>query len=134
VTAQREAMPGPRRAGWTAGFHGARWGCGLRPSCDDCNWFHVTVLGTEVLQSYGWGLFVALPFCLGLFSVWCIGYHVPRTYPAASRSRYAHRVAWAVLLLVMIEGVICILMAAPFALRSLTWRMLGTRSSGVLAA
>jgi hypothetical protein len=28
-----------------------------------------TVLGTEVLRSYGWGLFVALPFCLGLFSV-----------------------------------------------------------------
>src|SRR5882672_12851323 len=28
-----------------------------------------TVLGTEVFRSYGWGLFVALPFCLGLFSV-----------------------------------------------------------------
>jgi hypothetical protein len=25
--------------------------------------------GTVVLQTYGWGLFVALPFCLGLFSV-----------------------------------------------------------------
>jgi hypothetical protein len=27
------------------------------------------LLGTVVLQTYGWGLFVALPFCLGLFSV-----------------------------------------------------------------
>jgi len=33
--------------------------------------FLFTVLGTEVLRSYGWGLYVALPFCLGLFSCWC---------------------------------------------------------------
>jgi len=76
-----------------------------------------TVLGTEVLKSYGWGLFVALPFCLGLFSVLVYGYHEPRTYSSCiAVSLVPIVLLGAVLLLVMIEGVICILMAAPFAL------------------
>lgn len=76
-----------------------------------------TVLGTEVLRSYGWGLFVALPFCLGLFSVLVYGYHEPRTYSSCiAVSLVPIALLGAVLLLVMIEGVICILMAAPFAL------------------
>src|ERR1700731_1554498 len=76
-----------------------------------------TVLGTEVLKSYGWGLFVALPFCLGLFSVLVYGYHEPRTYSSCiAVSLVPIALLGAVLLLVMIEGVICILMAAPFAL------------------
>src|SRR5262249_8143943 len=31
--------------------------------------FLLTMVGTQVIKSYGWGLFVALPFCLGLFTV-----------------------------------------------------------------
>ena len=76
-----------------------------------------TVLGTEVLRSYGWGLFVALPFCLGLFSVLVYGYHEPRSYSSCMAvSLVPIALLGAVLLLVMIEGLICILMAAPFAL------------------
>jgi uncharacterized membrane protein YhaH (DUF805 family) len=76
-----------------------------------------TVLGTEVLKSYGWGLFVALPFCLGLFSVLVYGYHEPRTYSSCiAVSLVPVALLGAVLLLVMIEGLICLLMAAPFAL------------------
>ncbi len=76
-----------------------------------------TVFGTEVLRSYGWGLFVALPFCLGLFSVLVYGYHEPRTYSSCIAVSLAPiALLGVVLLLVMIEGVICILMAAPFAL------------------
>jgi len=76
-----------------------------------------TVLGTEVLKSYGWGLFVALPFCLGLFSVLVYGYHEPRPYSSCMAvSLVPIALLGGVLILVMIEGLICILMAAPFAL------------------
>src|SRR5216684_8442219 len=74
------------------------------------------VLGTEVLRFYGWGLFVALPFCLGLFSVLVYSYHEPRSFRSCMAVSLAPlALLGAVLLLVMIEGVICILMAAPFA-------------------
>jgi len=76
-----------------------------------------TVLGTEVLRSYGWGLFVALPFCLGLFSVLVYSYHEPRSFGSCmSVALGPIALLGAVLILVMIEGLICILMAAPFAL------------------
>ena len=76
-----------------------------------------TVLGTQVLASYGWGLFVALPFCLGLFSVLVYSYHEPRSYSSCMAvSLVPIALLGGVLMLVAIEGLICILMAAPFAL------------------
>jgi len=39
-----------------------------------------TLVGTTLLGSYGWSLFVALPFCLGLFAVLLHSYHGPRDY------------------------------------------------------
>jgi uncharacterized membrane protein YhaH (DUF805 family) len=76
-----------------------------------------TVLGTQVLASYGWGLFVALPFCLGLFSVLVYSYHEPRSYGSCvSVSLIPIALLGGVLILVAIEGLVCILMAAPFAL------------------
>jgi uncharacterized membrane protein YhaH (DUF805 family) len=74
-------------------------------------------LGTLVIGAYGWGLFVALPFCLGMFSVLLYSYHGPREL----RSCFAVAllpvgILGAVLILVAMEGVICVLMAAPFAL------------------
>ena len=79
--------------------------------------FMFTVLGAEVLRSYGWGLYVALPFCLGLFSVLVYGYHEPRSFGSCmSVALGPIAMLGAVLILVMLEGLICILMAAPFAL------------------
>src|SRR6266478_2286286 len=76
-----------------------------------------TFLGTQVLVSYGWGLFVALPFCLGLFSVLVYSYHEPRSFGSCmSVALGPIALLGAVLILVAIEGLICILMAAPFAL------------------
>jgi uncharacterized membrane protein YhaH (DUF805 family) len=76
-----------------------------------------TLFGTRVLESYGWGLYVALPFCLGLFSVLVYSYHEPRSFGSCMAvSLMPIALLGVVLLLVMIEGVICILMAAPFAL------------------
>jgi len=118
VTAQREATPWPETRKldrWiprgAMGAAATSIGVTIAIGC------LFTVLGTEVLRSYGWGLFVALPFCLGLFSVLVYSYHVPRTYSSCiAVSLVPIALLGAVLLLVMIEGVICILMAAPFAL------------------
>jgi len=62
-------------------------------------------------------LFVALPFCLGLFSVLVYSYHEPRTFGAClTVSLVPIGLLGAVLLVVAIEGLICLVMAAPFAL------------------
>ena len=74
------------------------------------------VLGTQVIKTYGWGLFVALPFCLGLFSVLLHSYHEPRGFGECTVvSLVPIGILGVVLLLVAIEGLICILMAAPIA-------------------
>jgi uncharacterized membrane protein YhaH (DUF805 family) len=74
-------------------------------------------LGTLVIGAYGWGLFVALPFCLGMFSVLLHSYHAPRDLWACFNvALLPVGVLGVVLILVAMEGVICVLMAAPFAL------------------
>jgi len=76
-----------------------------------------TLLSTEALRMYGTGLFVAAPFCLGLFSVLVYSYHEPRGFGSCMAvSLVPLGILGAVLLVVAIEGLICILMAAPFAL------------------
>ena len=73
-----------------------------------------TVLATSVIERYGWGLFVALPFCIGLGAVLLYSYHRPHGYGAcvgvASGSILLVGVA---LLAVAVEGAVCLAMAAP---------------------
>src|SRR4030095_12355111 len=75
-----------------------------------------TLLGTQVVAQYGWGLFVGLPFCLGLFAVLTHSYHEPRGYgeclPVAI---LPIAILGAILFLVAIEGAVCLAMAAPLA-------------------
>jgi len=72
---------------------------------------------TQVLKTYGTGLFVAAPFCLGLFSVLVYSYHEPRSVmQCLTVSLVPIGLIGALLLVVAMEGLICILMAAPFAL------------------
>ncbi len=74
-------------------------------------------LSTQALKSYGWGLFVALPFCLGLFSVLVYSYHEPRSLGTClAISLVPIGLLGVGLLVVAIEGIICLAMAAPFAL------------------
>ena len=74
------------------------------------------LMGTLVIGAYGWGLFVALPFCLGMFSVLLYSFHEPRQWFACmSVALLPVALVGAALLLVAVEGVICLLMAAPFA-------------------
>src|SRR5262249_743405 len=76
-----------------------------------------TAFSTQVLRTYGLGLFVAAPFCLGLFSVLMYSYHEPRdAWQCLTVSLVPIAVLGGVLLLVAIEGLICIAMAAPFAM------------------
>ena len=72
-------------------------------------------LGTRV-AAYGWGLFVGLPFCLGLFAVLTHSYHEPRAYAECLAVAVIPVGMLAGLLLVIaLEGLICIMMAAPLA-------------------
>ncbi len=74
------------------------------------------LLGVLAAGAYGWGLFVALPFCLGLFSVLLYSYHAPREFiDCVTLSLLPVAIVGGVLLLVAIEGLICIMMAAPIA-------------------
>jgi hypothetical protein len=74
-------------------------------------------LGTLVVGAYGWGLFVALPFCLGMFSVLLYSYHSPRSWRTCLNvALLPIGILAAVLLMVAMEGVICILIAAPIGI------------------
>jgi uncharacterized membrane protein YhaH (DUF805 family) len=72
-------------------------------------------LGTLVIGAYGWGLFVALPFCLGIFSVLLYSYHAPRDWQSCLKVALLPVLVLGItLVLIAMEGVICVLMAAPF--------------------
>lgn len=74
-------------------------------------------LGTQTLGSYGWSLFVALPFCMGLFSVLLYSYHEPRALGSCAEVALMPVVILgAVIVGIAFEGVICVMMAAPIAL------------------
>ncbi len=118
VTAQREAMPWPETRKldrWIP--RGAIGAAAAAIGMTIAIGYLFTVLGTQVLESYGWGLYVALPFCLGLFSVLVYSYHEPRSYGSCmSVALMPIALLGGALILVAIEGLICILMVAPFAL------------------
>jgi hypothetical protein len=77
----------------------------------------LTLLGTVVLETYGWGLFVGIPFMSGVLSALVFGYHEPRS--AGSCVAVAVTSVWLASLLLIglaVEGAVCILMAAPLAM------------------
>ena len=69
---------------------------------------------TMVLRRYGWGLFLFLPFFIGLQSAWLLGFSRRKTFAECQMAAFVACGLVAVLLLCFAwEGVICILMAAP---------------------
>jgi uncharacterized membrane protein YhaH (DUF805 family) len=77
----------------------------------------LVAVGTNTLGSYGWSVFVALPFCLGMFSALLHSYHGPRALSnCLAVSLLPIAILGVVLIVVAIEGLICLLMAAPLAL------------------
>jgi uncharacterized membrane protein YhaH (DUF805 family) len=78
--------------------------------------FGFAFLGTHVVAQYGWGLFVGLPFCLGLFAVLTHSYHEPRGFgECMTVAILPVAILGSILFFVAIEGAICLAMAAPLA-------------------
>ncbi len=76
-----------------------------------------TGLSVSFFGMYGWSLFIALPFCLGLFSVLIYGYHRPRSYGSCLLvSLLSIAIVAGALLALAFEGIFCLVMAAPLAI------------------
>ena len=76
----------------------------------------IAYLGVEEIGVYGWGVFVALPFCLGLTSVMIYTFHKRRSMGGCVLvSLTAVGLAALLLLAFAVEGFICIMMAIPIA-------------------
>jgi hypothetical protein len=74
------------------------------------------LLGVGLLERYGWGLFVGVPFAMGLTSALVYGYHAPRRLPECLLVALLGPVLLATaLLLFAVEGVLCLAMAGPIA-------------------
>lgn len=114
---EKEAAPWPAPRALNTWIPRSSWGSALLSiGLTAAMGLFFTVLGTQVVRSYGWGLFVALPFCLGLFSVLLHSYHEPRSFGSCMKvALLPILILGGVLLVVAMEGLICILMAAPFA-------------------
>ncbi len=73
-------------------------------------------LGVQSIGVYGWGVFVALPFCMGMASVLIHTYHRPQTLASCLLvSVLSVLVVGIVLLALAVEGLVCIIMAVPVA-------------------
>jgi len=72
------------------------------------------LLSVYGLGQYGWGLFIGIPFFLGLNSVLIYGYHEPRSLAKClSVAFLSVGLVGLIIFLVAMEGLICIMMAAP---------------------
>jgi uncharacterized membrane protein YhaH (DUF805 family) len=77
----------------------------------------IGMLGSTEMGVYGAGLFMGLPFCMGLVSVMIYGYHRPRRLNhCLAVSALAIGLCGLVIAILAIEGIICLLMASPIGL------------------
>jgi uncharacterized membrane protein YhaH (DUF805 family) len=76
----------------------------------------ITIMSVYGLAEYGWGIFVGLPFFLGLNSVLVYGFHQPRSVGTCLLvAVISVALVGFVLFALAIEGIICLLMAWPLA-------------------
>ena len=76
----------------------------------------LTTLSTEALKNYGWGLFVGIPFFLGVNSVLIYGIHRPRSLGRCLLVALLSMALTALsLFFLAVEGVVCLIMALPLA-------------------
>lgn len=102
---------------WQRWLPASRWGCAMASAFySGLFGLLLTVVSTEILRSYGWALFVATPFVLGMMAAMLYGLRHPlRLGDAIGVSLMAVTVVGLLLLGLAIEGVICLAMAAPIA-------------------
>jgi hypothetical protein len=78
--------------------------------------FCFVILSVDLLSSYGWGVFVALPFCMGFLSVMIYNFHEQRSINKSLGISALSSVALAGSLLFFgREGAGCLVMVAPLA-------------------
>ena len=77
-----------------------------------------TVFSVNTLSQYGWGLFIGIPFFLGLNSVLIYGYQEPRSLGKCLVVALISvlLVVASALFVLAFEGLICLMMAAPLAI------------------
>jgi uncharacterized membrane protein YhaH (DUF805 family) len=73
-------------------------------------------IGAQVFQSYGFSLFVGAPFALGMISVLLFGFSRRQSFGSCMLVAFsAATLAGLAVILVALEGLICLIMAAPIA-------------------
>jgi hypothetical protein len=76
----------------------------------------IVYLGAQTVGVYGWGVFVALPFCLGLGAVMIYTFHRQRSLRSCVLvALLAVGLVALALFALAVEGLICILMSIPIA-------------------
>jgi uncharacterized membrane protein YhaH (DUF805 family) len=76
-----------------------------------------TLISTDGLGQYGWGLFVGIPFFLGLNSTMIYGFHEPRSLGRCLLvSTVSVGLVGVALLGFAVEGIVCLVMALPLAI------------------
>src|SRR5438045_7590852 len=76
----------------------------------------VTVLSASELGNYGWGLFVGIPFFLGLNSTLICGFHQSRSLgKCLAVAALSTAIVGLALFALAVEGFICLAMALPLA-------------------
>ena len=76
-----------------------------------------TFLGANVMRDYGWGLFVGMPFFVGMAAAVLHGYRRPRTLGQCVRTALCATVlAGMIMIVVALEGAGCLIMLMPLAL------------------
>lgn len=76
----------------------------------------LSYFGVAVLQSYGWGLFIGIPFAVGMASTYLFGRHQARNFGASMAiATLALTLLGASIFFFAWEGMVCLIMAAPLA-------------------
>lgn len=96
----------------------SKWGSGMLGTFAGAIFGTVlTLFSIRVLGGYGFTLFLAIPFFMGYFSAWLHCYRQPRSFGDCAFVATLSVVLTAVILVgIAIEGIFCILMAAPIAI------------------
>ena len=111
--------PGSRVRAWLDAFipRGALGSASLAILATAAIGLVMTVIAVNAAGEYGWGLFVGLPFLLGLNAALIHGWHERRSLASCLlAAELAVGVLGVGLMTLMIEGVICLAMAAPIGL------------------
>ncbi len=125
-------LPRPAWAWLSRWMPRTHWGCALSCSTAAAVVGVVLVqLNTEILGTYGWTLFLATPYLIGFFATWLYSLQRPLKRGDAMQIASLTVMASGLLLLgLAIEGMICLIMAAPIAL---VLAALGAATAGALA-